>query len=86
MGNVFEALAVAIEGLDIPLDGFAIVDALALRDRLDSHHHRLHQPGWHATLAPDGTFEVTEPTGRVRNTSPPRASRPGRETVSRRGR
>ncbi len=37
------------------------------------HHHRLHQPGWHATLAPDGTFEVTEPTGRVRNTSPPRA-------------
>ncbi len=36
MGNVFEALAVAIEGLDIPLDGFAIVDALALRDRLDS--------------------------------------------------
>jgi len=37
------------------------------------HHHRLHQPGWHAKLRPDGTFEVTEPTGRVRATSPPRA-------------
>jgi len=37
------------------------------------HHHRLHQPGWHAKLTPDGAFEVTEPTGRVRNTSPPRA-------------
>jgi len=33
---VFEALAVAITELDIPLDGFAIVDALAQRDRLDA--------------------------------------------------
>ncbi len=36
------------------------------------HHHRLHQPGWHAKLRPDGTFEVTDPNGRVRATSPPR--------------
>lgn len=36
------------------------------------HHHRLHQPGWHAKLRPDGDFEVTDPEGRVRCTSPPR--------------
>lgn len=38
------------------------------------HHHRLHQPGWHAKLRPDGGFEVTDPEGGVRTTSPPRAS------------
>jgi hypothetical protein len=38
------------------------------------HHHRLHQPGWHAKLRPDGGFEVTDPEGCVRATSPPRAS------------
>ena len=38
------------------------------------HHHRLHQPGWHSKLRPDGTFEVTDPAGRVRASSPPRAS------------
>ena len=37
------------------------------------HHHRLHQPGWHAKLLPDATFEVTDPNGHVRATSPPRA-------------
>ncbi len=37
------------------------------------HHHRLHQPGWQAKLLPDATFEVTDPGGRVRATSPPRA-------------
>ncbi len=37
------------------------------------HHHRLHQPGWHAKLLPDATFEVTDPGGLVRATSPPRA-------------
>ena len=37
------------------------------------HHHVLHQPGWHAKLRPDGTFEVTDPDGIVRETSPPRA-------------
>ena len=36
-------------------------------------HHVLHQPGWHAKLRPDGTFEVTGPDGVVRRTSPPRA-------------
>jgi len=46
------------------------------------HHHRLHQPGWHATLTPDGAFEVTEPTGRVRNTSPPRTEPAWRERVT----
>ena len=37
------------------------------------HHHVLHQPGWHAKLRPDGTFEVTDPEGRVRGTAPPHA-------------
>jgi hypothetical protein len=37
------------------------------------HHHLLHEPGWHAKLLPDATFEVTNPEGVVRNTSPPRA-------------
>ncbi|MGH9266495.1 MAG: DUF222 domain-containing protein, partial [Acidimicrobiales bacterium] len=36
------------------------------------HHHVLHQPGWHAKLRPDGHFEVTDPAGLVRGTSPPR--------------
>jgi len=36
------------------------------------HHHRLHQPGWHAKLRPDATFEVTDSDGLVRCTSPPR--------------
>jgi len=52
-------------------------NAVVIRDDIvllcSRHHHRLHQPGWHAKLTPDGAFEVTEPTGRVRNTSPPRA-------------
>jgi hypothetical protein len=37
------------------------------------HHHVLHQPGWHARLRPDATFEVTDAAGIVRQTSPPRA-------------
>jgi len=37
------------------------------------HHHRLHQPGWHAKLLPDSTFEITDPGGTVRATSPPGA-------------
>lgn len=40
------------------------------------HHHVLHQPGWHAKLLPDATFEVTDPEGLVRATSPPRAQIP----------
>jgi hypothetical protein len=40
------------------------------------HHHRLHQPDWQAKLLPDATFEVTDPDGMVRATSPPR-SQPG---------
>ena len=36
------------------------------------HHHRFHQPGWQAKLLPDATFEVTDPNGLVRCTSPPR--------------
>jgi hypothetical protein len=38
------------------------------------HHHRLHQPGWHTKLRPDGTLQVTDPNGQVRSTSPPRAT------------
>ncbi len=37
------------------------------------HHHRLHQPGWHAKLRPDATLEVTDPNGRHWATAPPRA-------------
>lgn len=34
-------------------------------------HHRIKQrPGWHARLLPDGTLEVTDPTGRVRTSLP----------------
>ena len=40
------------------------------------HHDRLHQPGWHAKLLPDGSLEVTAPNGEVRGTSPPRAEVP----------
>ena len=40
------------------------------------HHKRLHQPGWHAKLLPDGTFEVTDPTGVVRTSHPPGALQP----------
>lgn len=39
------------------------------------HPHVLHQPGWHAKLLPDATFEVTDPEGIVRATSPPRLYR-----------
>ena len=38
------------------------------------HHHRLHQPGWHAKLRPDATLEVTDPSGGVRSTVPPRVA------------
>jgi hypothetical protein len=40
------------------------------------HHHILHQPGWHAKLRPDAAFEVTDPNGEVRCTSPPGAECP----------
>ena len=29
------------------------------------HHHRLHEPGWHAKLLPDATLTVTTPTGQT---------------------
>jgi hypothetical protein len=35
------------------------------------HHRTLHKPGWSAKLLPDGTFEVTDPTGRTRTSRPP---------------
>jgi len=40
------------------------------------HHRRLHQPGWHAKLLPDATFEVTNPQGVVRTSHPPGALQP----------
>ena len=40
------------------------------------HHKKLHQPGWHAKLLPDATFEVTNPDGIVRCTRPPGTLRP----------
>jgi hypothetical protein len=30
-----------------------------------------HQPGWHDKLLPDGTYEITDPTGRVHQSHPP---------------
>ena len=38
------------------------------------HHHRLHQPGWSASLGPDGGLAVTGPDGRSRSRRPPGAS------------
>ena len=35
------------------------------------HHHLVHQPGWHAKLLPDGTYEVTGPSGQVIESRPP---------------
>ena len=35
------------------------------------HHHLFHKPGWHDKLLPDGTYEVTDPHGRTRTTTPP---------------
>ena len=45
------------------------IDNLVLLCR--RHHKRLHQPGWHAKLLPDATFEVTNPDGHVRTSHPP---------------
>ena len=45
------------------------IDNLVLLCR--RHHKRLHKPGWHAKLLPDGTFEVTSPDGHVRTSHPP---------------
>lgn len=35
------------------------------------HHHRVHLPGWHLKLRPDGTVEVTNPDGLVTTSDPP---------------
>jgi hypothetical protein len=35
------------------------------------HHKKLHKPGWHAKLLPDGTFEVVNPDGLTRTSHPP---------------
>jgi hypothetical protein len=35
------------------------------------HHHLLHKPGWQAKLLSDGTFQATDPYGRVFTTRPP---------------
>ena len=36
------------------------------------HHHRVHEPGWHAKLDPyDATLTITMPTGRVLTSRPP---------------
>jgi len=40
------------------------------------HHKKLHQPGWHAKLLPDATFEVTNPDGIVRTSHPPGTLQP----------
>ena len=41
------------------------------------HHHVVHRPGWHARLRSDGTFEVTDPHGRILATRPPATGPPG---------
>jgi hypothetical protein len=35
------------------------------------HHHRLHQPGWHAKLRADGSLDVTRPDGTTHTSGPP---------------
>ena len=50
-------------------NGTTGVDNLVLLCR--RHHRRLHKPGWHAKLLPDGRFEVTYPDDTVRWTVPP---------------
>ncbi|HEX2064079.1 MAG TPA: DUF222 domain-containing protein [Acidimicrobiales bacterium] len=45
------------EGGPTRLDNLALLCA--------RHHHRLHEPGWHAKLTPDGELNVTAPDGRV---------------------
>lgn len=55
-------------------DGKTRIDNLVLLCR--RHHRRLHKPGWHAKLLPDGRFEVTDPTGAVRGTTPPGCLQP----------
>jgi hypothetical protein len=39
------------------------------------HHHLHHRPGWHDKLLPDGTYVVTDPSGRTRTTRPPGTDR-----------
>lgn len=39
------------------------------------HHHLVHRAGWTASLAPDATYQVTDPTGVVRTSRPPAAIR-----------
>ena len=34
------------------------------------HHTLIHRPGWSDKLLPDGTYEVTDPRGRVWQTRP----------------
>ena len=36
-----------------------------------NHHHRVHLPGWHIKLRPDGTVEVTNPDGLTTTSDPP---------------
>jgi hypothetical protein len=50
-------------------DGETNLDNLVLLCR--RHHRRLHKPGWHAKLLPDGELQVTDPSGVVRTTYPP---------------
>ncbi len=38
-------------------------------------HHLLHSHGWSMKLLPDATVEVTDPTGTVRTSDPPRRVR-----------
>lgn len=44
------------------------LDNLVLKCR--RHHTQGHRPGWHDKLLPDGTYEVTDPNGRVWQTRP----------------
>jgi hypothetical protein len=49
--------------------GPTAIDNLVLKCR--RHHHLHHRAGWHDELLPDGTYVVTDPSGRVRSTRPP---------------
>jgi hypothetical protein len=53
----------------VTTDGPGDLDNLVLL--CSTHHHQIHQPGWHDKLLPDGTYEVTTPTGTTLTSRPP---------------
>jgi hypothetical protein len=55
----------------IPWEHGGPTDLTNLVLKCSRHHHLGHTPGWHDKLLPDGTYEVTTPTGRTLESKPP---------------